>query len=138
VSEPRTFTLTLPPGTRVLSANNRLHRYAEAAEVKRLRSIAITLAKQQHIPPLGQVTILLEYQLPSAKHPMASQFIHDHDNLFPTLKALTDGIRRAGVITQDSREFVLDSRPRISEERYPLGRLLLHVTEVLPVRERAS
>ena len=62
--EPRTWTLELPAGMRLLSLNDRLHWSVKGRITRDLRIAAWTLARQAQIPPLERATVTVEYNPP--------------------------------------------------------------------------
>src|SRR5450755_2745897 len=63
-STPRSWTLELPAGMRLLSLNGRYH-WAEKGRITRdLRAAACVLARQAKIPPLGRARVTVTYQPP--------------------------------------------------------------------------
>lgn len=101
VAAPREFTIEIPPRTILLNANDRPNHYARARVVRNLRTIAHQLAVIRRIPHLERVEITGFVHPPDARK-------RDPHNWYPTLKAGIDGIRDAGVITDDSSEYVTD------------------------------
>lgn len=97
---PRAFTIEIPPRTILLNANDRPNHFARARIVKNLRTIAHQLAVIRRIPHLDRVEIT------GFVHPPDNR-ARDPHNWHPTLKAGIDGIRDAGVITDDSSRFVV-------------------------------
>jgi crossover junction endodeoxyribonuclease RusA len=122
---PRTWTLEMPAGMKLLNANQRPHWAAKGRIVAALRLAAFACAKNAHIPPLKQVRIVVEYQPPRKIRK------RDGGNWAPTGKALIDGIRDAKIIPDDDSGHVVEEAYRIGEP-YPLGRMVVHITEVTP------
>jgi crossover junction endodeoxyribonuclease RusA len=118
----RTWTLMLPPGLPLLSLNHRLHWAETARRKKGIRTAAWAVTKQQKVPFLGRIRVTGEYQPPDRRK-------RDEDNLAVSLKAAIDGIRDAGVVLDDTADLVTFAGVRIGE-RYPRGRLLIHITEL--------
>lgn len=85
-------------GRPVLS-NARMHHQAKAKAVKPWRQAGCVLARAQHIPPLGRVSIACWGRYPTRVMP-------DVDGVAPTLKAVLDGIVDAGVLPDDQPPFV--------------------------------
>jgi crossover junction endodeoxyribonuclease RusA len=120
----RSWTLEFPPGLPLLSLNLRLHWAERNRRNAEWKQAAWALARQQRIPALGRIAIIGEYQPPDRRR-------RDEDNLVLAIKSATDGIRAAGVVEDDSSEFVRYDGCRIGE-RHPKGRLILTVTELTP------
>lgn len=122
-AEPRTWTVELPPGLRLLSLNQRLH-WAERARITRgLRQAAFVVARNAHIPPLERASVTVEYRPPLATRR------RDLDNVpAASGKPAIDGIVDARVLRDDAPPYVTDLHYRIGEP-CPRGRLVLHITE---------
>ena len=130
----RSWTLELPPGTPILTANHRLNRYVAQAQINALQAVAIQLARTHRLPPIGYAEVLAEYNPPPRRrkdrHPLASERIEDSDNLQPTAKALVDGLRKAGVWPSDSRKWVRHVVCEVLPQTHPRGQVRLTITEV--------
>jgi crossover junction endodeoxyribonuclease RusA len=122
-SAPRTYTVELPAGLKLLSLNDRLHWAERDRRTEALKKAAWAMAWQAKIPPLGRVSIVAEYQPPDGRH-------RDADNIAPAAKAAIDGLVIAQVVPDDeSPRYVTEVICRIGEP-YPRGRLVLRLTEV--------
>lgn len=131
MTEPRTFTIALPPGMRLLNANDRRH-WAEKGRITRdLRKAAWACSRNAGIPALLKCSVTCEYQPPlNGRH-------RDADNLAAAFKPVIDGaLTDAGVLVSDDSRYLISVTYKVGEP-YPRGRLVLHVAEVLPVRESA-
>ena len=118
----RTFTIALPAGLKLLSLNDRLHygqRYRRSQDIKKA---ACVMALKAKVPRLERVSVVVEYQPRDRRE-------RDADNISPSGKAALDGIVAAKVLADDSKTYVTGVRCTIGEP-YPLGRLVLHLTEV--------
>lgn len=102
----RTWTLHLPQ-TVPLSLNQRLHWALKARETSGLRNAAATLCRAKPVPPLEFCTFQLTYQPGTNRR-------RDVDSLVPTSKACLDGLRDAGVVLDDSPDYVNHLMPRIA------------------------
>lgn len=106
-----------------LSLNDRMHWATRSRHAAALKQAAWAGAKAEHIPHLEAAVITLHY-LPRDERR------RDADNLFATLKPCVDGIRDAGVVSEDTHDVVT---PRV-QIHAPLkgqpGRLWLTVEEV--------
>lgn len=91
---PRSWMLEFPPGTPVLSLNDRLHHMARHRLEKQLQNDSITLARHVKVPHCERIHVVL------VLHPKR-RGRRDLDNLSATLKPCIDGIRRAGVVEDD-------------------------------------
>ena len=132
-TQARTFTLELPPGTPIISGNNRLDRYAKNRRIKDLQRLirAKVRGRAQITVP---VYITVEYASPPRlmrlRHPFASECILDHDNLWPTYKACCDGLVRAGLLAGDTKRYVGPGRVALADETHPRGLLRVTISEV--------
>jgi crossover junction endodeoxyribonuclease RusA len=125
VSGPRTWTLELPPGLPLLNLNQRLFWAEENRRKQAIGKAAWALARQQRIPRLARIAVTAEYQPPDRRK-------RDEDNFSPSAKAAIDGIKNAGVVSDDSSDQVTFGGVRIGE-RFPRGRLVIMITEVCEV-----
>ena len=134
--QPRSWTIELPAGTPILTANHRMHRMAAGARTKALRGVAFQLARAARLPELERAEILVRYlpppRLKRDRHPLASERIEDSENLQPTAKALVDGIVQAGVLPSDSRKYVRHVICEVLPGTHPRGQVTVTITEVLP------
>ncbi|GLW91804.1 hypothetical protein [Actinokineospora globicatena] len=89
-----------------LHANQRLHWRAERTAKKLVRDTAHWRALDAKIPPAQHITVQVHY-LPGDNRR------RDPSNLMPTQKAAVDGIVRAGVVPDDSPEYVTELMPTI-------------------------
>jgi hypothetical protein len=128
------WTLELPAGTPILTANHRMHRYAANGRTQVLKTAAALLARQQGMPRLGPVDITVEYASPPVRkadrHPLASDVIKDAENIAPTSKALVDGLVMAGVLRSDTKNWVRSVRYQIAGEPHPRGQVRITLAEV--------
>lgn len=123
MSERRSWTIALPPGTPLLSLNDRHHWTVRGKRAKALREAAWALARQQRIPALERASIIVEYRPPDRRR-------RDHDNLpIASGKHAIDGIVQAGVLKDDCAPYVVSVTGCIGAVT-PKGQLLIHVTEV--------
>lgn len=87
-----------------LSLNYRMHRMAEAKVVKEVRSLMH--AQARHIPDLGRCEVRLVWFVNTRTR-------RDNENPVATLKALCDGLVDAGVVEDDTQEFMKKHMPEI-------------------------
>lgn len=92
------WTLELPFIVQ-LSLNDRQHWALKAKHVKEWRDAAHVLAKHARIPSCRRVLVELHYL------PRTNQR-RDPDNLVASLKPLVDGLVDAGVVADDTADFV--------------------------------
>jgi crossover junction endodeoxyribonuclease RusA len=119
----REWVLVFPAGIPLLSANGREHHMARYRKGRALKDAAIVMARKAKIPPLERITVTVLYDPPDRRH-------RDHDNLAPNGKHISDGIVIAGVVPDDTPEYVVPGRCEITETVYPRGRLRVVVTEL--------
>jgi Holliday junction resolvase RusA-like endonuclease len=95
---------------------------ARARLTRDLRQAAYLCAKNAKVPHLARAHVIAEYRPPDRRK-------RDSHNLFLSAKAAVDGLVDAGVLTDDSDEYLTgpDMRPGPIEKS---GRLVLHITEL--------
>ena len=108
----RALTLTIPAPCEWLNSNQRIHRMIAAGRVKSWRQAAHYAAKvDDHWAPFeGPVHITVTVHKTRAGR-------WDAGNLYPTAKAIVDGLVDAGVIPDDSNEWVTGPDMRAGEKR---------------------
>ena len=125
--------IELPEGTPIITGNNRLHCHAKNRITKNLYQVIAGLALRWQ-PIAVPVHITVGYASPprlrAKRHPLASECILDHDNLWPTYKACADGLVRAGVFAGDTKRYVGPGNVELADETHPRGLLRVHITEV--------
>lgn len=124
--EPRTWRIEFPPKQKLLNANQRLHRMAEAAIVKQLRSDAFNLTRHAKVPRLERARLDCVYEPPDQRR-------RDAANWADTAKAFADGVVDAGVLADDDHTRVAGPFMHIGDP-FPGGRMVLYITE-LPAQE---
>lgn len=97
-------------GKQPLSLNSRAHYMAKANETKKWRLFAKVHA-MNNVPELGACDVTLTWFVTDRRR-------RDEDNLYLLLKALCDGLVDAGVVPDDTAEF-MGKKCRI--ERAPEG-----------------
>lgn len=102
------YRLELPWQTPPLNLNDRGHWAPRARKVAAVRSTAAWLARQAGVGRHGRVRIELHYQ-PAARRRA------DAPNLIATQKPIVDGLVDAGVVRDDTAEFVDEVMPVIHE-----------------------
>ena len=109
------------PLTRPLSMNDRLHWAERARQVRMLRRAVFLLARSKQIPACEHITTELHYVPRDSRR-------RDAVNLVATLKACEDGIVDAGVVKDDTPQYVTSVMPIIHDPvRARHGRLYLVV-----------
>jgi crossover junction endodeoxyribonuclease RusA len=127
MTEPRygrTWEIRLPWDKPPASANDRDHWRVKARKVQNIRSVALLSTDDYDVRPCTRIAVELTY-VPRDKRR------RDPDNLVvPLFKALVDGIVDAGIVPDDTPEYVIRSMPQILP---PDGdpRLILTIREVL-------
>lgn len=102
--EPRILVIELPPCLPILNANDRVHYRSRSKITEQLRSEACKAARALPFMPFGKVRIRCIFRAPDNRR-------RDVSNLFPSFKAIIDGLVDAGVIKDDHdgivREFCI-------------------------------
>ncbi len=122
--DARTWQLELPI-TKPLSMNSRQHWRAKAKDVAAVRAAANRLAREAHIPALEQIIVELHYSPRDRRR-------RDALNLVATLKPCEDGLVDAGVVPDDTAEYVIPTMPILDPPNGKAGRLYLIVREATP------
>ena len=94
------FEHTRPP----ISLNDRLHHMAKAKLTAAMRLEAAEAAHR--IPDLGRCEVTLTWYVTDKRR-------RDNENPVASLKAWCDGIVDAGVVADDTEEFMVKNMPRI-------------------------
>lgn len=98
---------------------------ARAGMVKKWRQATYWAVKKAQVPALERVRVEMHY-VPSTKRR------RDPDNLVASMKPICDGIVDAGVVTDDTEDYVDRVWPRIDEaKKVCSGRIYVIVTEVI-------
>ena len=133
-STPRTWTIEFEPGTPILTANQRMHRYARNDRTQELKVKTAMLAKRMRIPALERADVTTWYASPprqkAQRHPLASDALDDSDGLAPTGKACLDGLVLGGVFVTDRKRCVRRTTCELAGETHPRGQLCVIITEV--------
>jgi len=120
--ESTTYTVALPAGYDLLSANDRHDFRAKARIVKQIRADAALMARAHRLPKLERVRVTAVLHPRDRRH-------QDSDNVQPTVKACIDGIVVAGYLPGDDERYVLSTTYTLGE---PVkgSQLVLHFTAV--------
>lgn len=110
-----TFDWARPP----LNANQRLHWAAKAKLTRQIRDTTALLARK--MTPAKHITVQLVWVVTDKRR-------RDSDNTYPTFKAMCDGIVDAGVVTDDTPQYMTKLGPTIRHEPGGTARLELEVT----------
>lgn len=98
--------LTFPWPRPLLSANDRLHWAVKARRTRTIRDMTATLARVEKMPPAEHVTVQLVWTVRDHRR-------RDEDNTYPTFKAMCDGLVDAGVVPDDTPQFMTKLGPAI-------------------------
>lgn len=124
VSHPTVFELDLPWTSPPLSLNHRRHWREAAALTRSVRQAVHVLAVQARIGRHDRVRVTLHYR-------PRDQRVRDSENPAPTLKACCDGLVDAGVVGDDSPQFMVKDMPVIHPAARPARLWLI----VAPIKE---
>lgn len=112
------LTFTKPP----LNMNQRMHWAQKAKITKVIRHEAFVRCRAARIPRAKHLTVQLHYQPKDNRR-------RDSDNIAPTLKALCDGIVDAGVVPDDTPDYMTKIMPTIqSAIKGQDGKMWLEIT----------
>jgi Holliday junction resolvase RusA-like endonuclease len=126
VPDSRTWTIKLPPGTKLLTANMlTAHWSKNHATIRNLRRMADQLARNQRIPVLVKVKIRATYHPPDNRRRDSTQ------NYFPSIKAAIDGLVDARILTDDNDKVVM-SLEMVRGENVKGGQLVLEIIDAGP------
>jgi Holliday junction resolvase RusA-like endonuclease len=121
-SDVRILRIELPPGMPLLNANDRSHHMTRAKRTHHIRAEAFKAAKAQPFMPFGKVRIRCIYRAPDNRK-------RDVVNLYPSFKAVIDGIVDAGVIKDDNDTIVKEVSFVRGENLPKKGQLVVQVIE---------
>ncbi|WP_336630010.1 MULTISPECIES: hypothetical protein [unclassified Microbacterium] len=111
-----TFWWERPP----LNANQRLHWAAKAQKTRMVRDAA-RIAARTLLPSASHITVQLVWVVTDRRR-------RDSDNIYPTFKAMCDGLVDAGIVPDDTPEYMNKLGPIIRYEPGGVARLELEVT----------
>ena len=112
-----TFDWHRPP----LNANQRLHWAAKAKLTRTIRQTVEGTARRAFMDPFEHVTVQLTWVVTDKRRP-------DSDNIYPTFKAMCDGLVDAGIVPDDTPQYMDKRAPLIRHEPGGKARLELEVT----------
>jgi Holliday junction resolvase RusA-like endonuclease len=120
-----TITLTIPAPAKWLNSNDRMHWRPKAKLTKAWRQAAHVYARQAKLPKgLARVRIDVQVHKTTPNR-------YDAMNLYPTLKAVVDGLVDYGLVMDDNNDHV--TGPFITDGgRDDTAKVVLTVTEILP------
>ena len=113
----------MPPGLELLNANERIHYKQRSKKTERLRTEAFR-ACGTHPMTFGKVKITCIFRAPDNRR-------RDTANLYPSFKAILDGIVDAGVIHDDNDKYVMSFSLMRGENlpKVKFGQLILIIEE---------
>lgn len=117
----RSWSIIFPSGMKLLTANEMRkqgHWTKFYSVIRTWRSTACLLAKEAHIPQQQFVKIRAVYYAPDNRR-------RDTSNIFPTVKAVIDGIVDAGVLPDDSDKYVKSVEMARGDHNIKQGQLVL-------------
>lgn len=128
VTEARVWTLTIPAPAAWLNANQRVDLRRQTPDRRAWRDAANVYARAARLPKLARAHILAELRFADARH-------RDVHNLYPTIKAVVDGLVDYGLLPDDSHHYLVgpDLRygPRVAKRPAGAsGELVLTITEL--------
>lgn len=101
-----TWTLTPNWSKPPLNMNDRMHYQVKARHTASIRTTAYLLARQAHIPACEHVEVAMVWTVPTRGR-------RDAENPVATLKPFCDGLVDAGVVPDDTPEFMTKLMPVI-------------------------
>lgn len=134
-TSPRTFTVALPAGLRLLNANQRLHYRRRAEITAALRGAAMEAATEN--PSLHKALtaanpdpVFQRAHIIGVLHP-GDRSRRDPANWYPSFKAGVDGLVDAGVLEDDDNTHVVGPDMRLGHV-VKGSRIVLHIRELAP------
>lgn len=100
------WTIRLPYQRPPLSANQRLHWAAKARLTREIRRDSALLIRAAGVPPCERVKVRVLWCVADRRR-------RDPSNVMPTQKAVVDGLVDAGVVPDDTPDFVVEEMPHI-------------------------
>lgn len=105
------------PMQKPLSLNDRMHWRVRAEAVKQVRDDVHILCRAAKVPKCEKISVhLMWFPGPLIRR-------RDPLNLVATLKAVEDGVVQAGVVPDDTPQYVKSVMPEIGEKAVPIGEL---------------
>jgi crossover junction endodeoxyribonuclease RusA len=124
-SEPRIFTIELPPGLPLLNANDRIHHRSRARITKELRAAAREAAESLPFTPFEKARVRCIFRAPNNRR-------RDVSNLYLSFKACLDGIIDSKrVLKDDCDKHVVELSLARGMNLPKLGQLIIQIIEVL-------
>ena len=94
------WTVSLPPGEKLLNLNDRVHWRTRDRITRQIRGDSATLVRAARVPSLDRVT------MEGVLHPHDRRRRDPH-NWVPSFKAMIDGVVDAGVLADDDAKHLL-------------------------------
>lgn len=136
----RTFTITLPPGLRLLNANQRVHHRVRAELTAAIRGAAMATCSED---PAMRAALAEANTHPVLRHAYILGVLHppsrrraDPANWYPSFKAAVDGLVDAGVLEDDDHTRVVGPDMRIGPVA-KRGQLALIIQELTSAEHAA-
>lgn len=137
---PRSFTITLPLGLKLLNANQRVHHRVRAELTSAIRGATMAQCSEEPgmraaLVSAGDAPVLQHAYILGILHPGSRRRL-DPANFYPSFKAAVDGLVDAGVLEDDDHTRVIGPDMRIG----PVvkgGRIALHIQELSPEQHAA-
>lgn len=130
---PRHFTLALPPGLKLLNANQRPHHAVKAKLTAAIRAAAMQACSEDPtmraaLVSAGEQPVMQRAYILGVLHP-PSRRRADPANWYPSFKAAVDGLVDAGVLEDDDHTRLVGPDMRIGPVAKG-GQLVLHIQEL--------
>jgi crossover junction endodeoxyribonuclease RusA len=124
----RSWTVTIPAPARFLNANHRTDRRAVTPVRRAWREAGTVHARAGRLPQLGRAHVTITFRFTDRRR-------RDVHNLYPTAKAIIDGLVDAGVLIDDSDQYLTGPDLRVGEPIAavpygPVGQAVLTIREV--------
>lgn len=129
----RNYVLALPPGLKLLNANQRVHYRVRAEQTAAIRGAAreACLAHPQlraDLATFGEAPVLPHAWILGVIHPGSRRRL-DPANLYPSFKAAIDGVVEAGLLEDDDHTHLLGPDMRLGDV-VKGGQIVLHIYEM--------
>ena len=100
------WTLQFPYERPPLNANQRLHWANKARMTRKVRETTALLARAEKIPPCSRIKVRLLWCVTDKRR-------RDPSNVVPTQKPMVDGLVDAGIVPDDTPEWVIENMPHV-------------------------
>ena len=114
-----TWEIALEPGLPMMNANHRPHKMERARQTSKVRTAAQYAALRSGMPRLDRTWVIAYI------HPKANYKTWDPANFYPMVKSAMDGVVDAGLLADDSHQFVSGPDMRPAPKVDKLGQLRL-------------